>query len=105
MNLKKKALATAVFMALSAAPAVLPVNYMATSVVCAAPASEVKASDAFQVDFKNGMPKGFEASDGWTNGNMFNVNWHKENVTFDNGNLQLVIDNEKNPGKIPYAGG
>lgn len=41
------------------------------------------------------MPKGFEASDGWTNGNMFNVNWHKENVTFDNGNLQLVIDNEK----------
>lgn len=52
MNLKKKALATAVFMALSAAPAVLPVNYMATSVVCAAPASEIKAEDAFQVDFK-----------------------------------------------------
>lgn len=41
------------------------------------------------------MPKGFEASDGWTNGYMFNVNWHKENVTFDGGNLQLIIDKEK----------
>ena len=64
MNLKKKALATAIFMALSATPVVLPVNYMTSSVVCAAPASEIKAEDAFQVDFKNGMPKGFEASDG-----------------------------------------
>ena len=48
------------------------------------------------------MPKGFEASDGWTNGYMFNVNWHKENVTFDGGNLQLIIDKEKKADKIPY---
>lgn len=36
---------------------------------------------------------------------MFNVNWHKENVTFDGGNLQLIIDKEKKADKIPYSGG
>ena len=56
-------------------------------------------------DFSKGLPEGFRISDGWTNGNMFNVTWHKENVTFDDGRMQLAIDHEKSASaKIPYSG-
>lgn len=95
MSLKKKAIVSTMLMALSITPTVIPNSIVTPSIVMAAPASDVKASEAFEVNFQNGMPKGFEASDGWTNGYMFNVNWHKENVTFDGGNLQLIIDKEK----------
>ena len=104
MEFKKKTFGSLLVMALAA----VPVSFMSVSgpaVVFAAPASQVQAADAFQIDFQKGMPQGFEASDGWTNGDPFNVNWHKDNVTFAKGNLQLVIDNEKKAGSIPYSGG
>lgn len=57
-------------------------------------------------DFHSGMPAGFEASDGWTNGSMFNVTWRKSNVTLDGGDMQLIIDKDASPkGGIPYSGG
>lgn len=105
MNLKKSAIAATILMAIAASPLSAPMQIITPSVVHAAAASDVKQSEAFQVDFKNGMPKDFEVADGYSNGYMFNVNWHKDNVTFNNGNLQLVIDNEKQASKIPYSGG
>ena len=52
------------------------------------------------------MPQSFEASDGWTNGSMFNVTWRAKNVAFDDGKMQLIIDNDASPkGGIPYSGG
>lgn len=59
------------------------------------------------IDFKQGtMPQGFEAAHGWTNGNPFNVNWYSKNVTFKNGNMQLVIDNDPTRANdVPYSGG
>lgn len=57
-------------------------------------------------DFTNGQPKGFEVANGWTNGSMFNVTWRKANVTFENGNMQLIIDKDTSPkDNIPYSGG
>lgn len=61
---------------------------------------------AVYAEFKNGMPEGFESSDGWTNGSMFNVTWRADNVTFNDGKMQLVIANDPTPsGGIPYSGG
>ena len=57
-------------------------------------------------EFTSGMPEGWECANGWTNGSMFNVTWRKDNVTFENGKMQLIIDNDKTPtGGIPYSGG
>ena len=57
-------------------------------------------------DLSNGMPDNFEASDGWTNGSMFNVYWRAANVTFENGAMQLIIkDGDENADGIPYSGG
>ena len=57
-------------------------------------------------EFTSGMPDGWECANGWTNGSMFNVTWRKNNVTFINGKMQLVIDNDITPsGDIPYSGG
>lgn len=69
--------------------------------------ASVKNDDgSMYADLSEGMPEFFEASDGWTNGSMFNVFWHKENVTFNDGKMQLTIDNEKVPQQgIPYSGG
>ena len=56
-------------------------------------------------DLSKGMPENFEASDGWTNGDMFNVTWRGRNVTFEDGKMQLIIDNDPSPKKgIPYSG-
>ncbi len=57
-------------------------------------------------DLSEGMPDFFECSDGWTNGSMFNVFWRAGNVTFENGVMQLTIDNDPVQEKnIPYSGG
>lgn len=57
-------------------------------------------------EFTNGMPENWECADGWTNGSMFNVTWRKDNVTFDDGKMQLIIDKDLlSTGDIPYAGG
>ena len=69
------------------------------------PAEDSSDPSHMRAEFTNGMPSGFEASDGWSNGSMFNVTWRKSNVTFDGGNMQLIIDNDTIPTAIPYSGG
>ncbi len=67
---------------------------------------EVPDDGSTYADLSKGMPSGFEASDGWTNGSMFNVTWYASNVTFNDGKMQLIIDNDPSPKKgIPYSGG
>lgn len=67
---------------------------------------ERSADGSMYVDLSNGMPGCFEASDGWTNGSMFNVFWRGTNVTFNDGRMQLVIDKDPDPQQgIPYSGG
>ncbi len=68
--------------------------------------TEEETMEELYVDFVNGQPEGFEAANGWSNGSMFNVTWRKANVTFENGNMQLIIDKDGNPKDgIPYSGG
>ncbi|MCH5325144.1 MAG: glycoside hydrolase family 16 protein [Eubacterium sp.] len=63
-------------------------------------------NSAMYADLSNGMPETFEASDGWTNGSMFNVFWRAGNVTFEDGKMQLIIDKDSDPQEgIPYSGG
>lgn len=105
MKMKKHMLAAAVLAAaLSPLASVAPAQPVA-GIACASPAAETQASDAFSVDFKKGCPALFEASDGWTNGNPFNVFWHKGNVTFEDGEMQLIIDNDDQQSQVPYSGG
>lgn len=57
-------------------------------------------------EFSNGMPDGWECADGWCNGSMFNVTWRKKNISFENGKMQLCIDNDATPKDgVPYSGG
>ena len=42
-------------------------------------------------DFSNGMPETMFASDGWCNGNPFNVYWKSNCVTFSDGEMHLAI--------------
>lgn len=106
MDIRKKAVAAAVLMAL-AAPVSVSLDGFAPAVVSAAPATETKAGDAFAVDLTKGDNALFEASNGWTNGMPFNCFWHKENVPFKDGVRQLIVDKSPNPAadKVPYAGG
>ena len=70
-----------------------------------APEAEIPEGGVY-AEFSQGMPEGFEASNGWTNGDMFNVTWRADNVTFEGGNMQLIIDSDPLPnGGIPYSGG
>lgn len=54
------------------------------------------------------MPKEAQAAHGWCNGAMFDTNWYKDNVTFNNKRMQLNLDVEDGPGwSIPginYSG-
>lgn len=56
-------------------------------------------------DFSKGASELFECSDGWSNGSMFNCTWRKRNVTFNDGKMQLIIDNDIAPVYTPYSGG
>jgi len=70
-----------------------------------APVQSIPEGHAY-AQFADGMPEGWECADGWTNGSMFNVTWRKRNVTFDDGKMQLIINNDITPTVgIPYAGG
>ena len=57
------------------------------------------------VDFTKGTSDIFECSDGWSNGNMFNCTWRKENVTFNGGKMQLIIDSNGDTQYPVYYGG
>lgn len=78
-----------------------------TSVVREAPVG------GFFLDFskEKAVPEGWMASDGWTNGNPFNSNWHKESVQFKKGTMQLSVTKETAKegwafdNKVPYTGG
>lgn len=60
---------------------------------------------SLKVDFSLGKPDGQEIANGWTNGNPFNVTWRKTNVTFNDGKMQLILDEDYPGGDIPYSGG
>ena len=45
-------------------------------------------------DFTNGKSDNFFASDGWSNGSVFNVVWKSGNVTYDGGKMHLGIKEE-----------
>ncbi len=63
-------------------------------------------SEAIYVDFTDGKPQNFEEANGWCNGSCFNVTWRKSNVTFNDGKMQLIIDNDATPSNgVPYSGG
>lgn len=48
------------------------------------------------IDFANGAnPEVLFESDGWTNGDVFNVVWKKDNVKYENGLMSLGIKEEK----------
>ena len=100
MDIRKKAIAAAVLLA-CAAPLSVSMDFAAPATAYATPATETQASDAFAVDFKKGQPPIFEPSDGWTNGDPFNVFWHKDNVTFEDGAMQLTIDYDSSQDKVP----
>jgi len=68
-------------------------------------AAQTAAADGFAVDFKKGVPALFQVSDGWTNGDPFNVFWHNDSVTFEDGMMQLIIDYDAEQSQVPYAGG
>ena len=70
-----------------------------------APVEEAAVEDISDIDLTKGESFLFEAADGWCNGSMFNVTWRKENVTFENNAMQIVIGKDTKPGTVPYSGG
>ncbi|MDE5936613.1 MAG: family 16 glycosylhydrolase, partial [Ruminococcus sp.] len=54
-------------------------------------------------DFRDGDSELFFASDGWTNGSMFNCGWYEKNTSLENGMLSLTIDKDHS-GKYNYSG-
>ena len=66
--------------------------------------SVTEAESISDVDLTKGASSLFECADGWCNGSMFNVTWRKENCTFENGRMQLIIDKDKKDGSVPYSG-
>ena len=67
--------------------------------------TETDSDDISSVDLTKGSSELFEPADGWCNGSMFNVTWRKENVTFENNAMQLIIDRDSKAGTVPYSGG
>ena len=67
--------------------------------------NEPASGTAMLSDFRKNQAGDFFASDGWDNGNPFNVTWHESNAYVKDGLLTLVIDKETQGGKTPYSGG
>lgn len=53
-------------------------------------------------DFTKGSSGDFYASDGWTNGSMFNCYWRKQNCVFENERMYLQINEDS--GATGYGG-
>lgn len=54
----------------------------------------------------NALKDCYEIANGWSNGNMFNCTWRKNNCTFEDGVMKLTIDLDgQGNGAIPYSGG
>lgn len=80
-----------------------------TTTTTAAPeesAAEEQPDDgSVKVDFSAAAPDTFEASNGWTNGDPFNVFWRDSNVLMKDGQMVLTIDKDPDPQQdIPYSG-
>lgn len=54
-------------------------------------------------DFNSFNSDKWEIADGWSNGDMFNCTWRKNNITFSEGNMNLKIDSDS--GEKRYSGG
>ena len=61
------------------------------------------ANQTMVSDFRTGKPGDFFASDGWTNGSVFDCWWHESNTSLDGGCLTLTIDQDKG-GHNMYSG-
>ena len=59
------------------------------------PAAPAVIKEEMYADLTKGCPDNFEASDGWTNGSMFNVYWRAANVTFENGAMQQPLGRDR----------
>ena len=57
-----------------------------------APAEEENSPYTLLGDFTKGDSDKFMCSDGWSNGNMFNCTWKKDNTSFEDGVMKLKID-------------
>lgn len=68
-------------------------------------AQDTVDSVKLNVDLSKGASDYFIASDGWTNGSVFNCNWKAENCTFSDGVMNLSIDHDDTTGNgILYSG-
>ena len=45
-----------------------------------------------EADFSKGASNDFSISEGWSKGDPFNCSWSEDNVTFNDGKMQLTID-------------
>lgn len=54
-------------------------------------------------DFSNGPVEAFFASDGWSNGSVFNVWWKGDTVTYTDGQLHLGIADAKGEAEQDYS--
>ena len=86
---------------LFASIAVFSLKFSATS--CKKKLTDTPLENMITVaDFSKGKQKSFFASDGWCNGEPFNVTWSKQNVSYDEGGAKLFITEDEN-GKL-YGG-
>lgn len=69
-------------------------------------AAEELPEGSVYVTFEDGMPKGWECANGWTNGGVFNVNWRRKNITIEDGIMRVTIDRDAHSTNgIPYSSG
>lgn len=69
-------------------------------------AAEELPEGSVYVTFEDGMPKGWECANGWTNGGVFNVNWRRKNITIEDGIMCVTIDRDAHSTNgIPYSSG
>lgn len=70
------------------------------------PEPEMTLGETVMIDLSKGQPENFEKANGWCNGDPFNVTWRGDNVTFEEGRMQLIIDADETPSNgVPYSGG
>lgn len=71
------------------------------------PLKDSPLSGATLADFTQGEAETFFASDGWDNGDVFNVTWSKKNLTYADSALKLSITESDSAaeGALPYLAG
>lgn len=65
--------------------------------------TEEQSKYTVEADFSKGASADFSISSGWSNGEPFNCIWSENNVTFNDGKMQLIIDGIA--GGEAYRGG